>query len=79
MMTNKGIFCDAEVGKIGAWRACNRRATVTVEITIDGRTLDYCDRCIKTRKYRHVTRDREQIRADFDGWKRMMQWAGVKP
>lgn len=37
------MLCDAEIGKPGAWRSCQRAATVTVVTRIGG-VLHYCKR-----------------------------------
>lgn len=43
MRETKRYSCDAEVGRIGNWHRCNRRASCARE-TEGGAILHYCDR-----------------------------------
>ena len=37
------LYCDAEIGKPGAWRGCRRRAAIA-RASIHGQTMTYCEK-----------------------------------
>ena len=44
MITDKGkILCDAEIGRIGRWHGCNKKATVLARNLKYGIDLHFCE------------------------------------